>query len=315
MRFKDPRAAFSLLELLATLSTLLILVSLLTPAVQQVREGARRSICSSRLKELSLACQLFESAKRCLPPGYNGPEQGDFLDLQSTSWVGSNGYLLPYIAGSSSSKLQLSGGPAWWLGEGQQHDSHAAFYSRNLSGFTCPSDGQGESMLLLATFVKGLSPNSLLLGSHNNASSNIRSGRANYFGSMGANGKVGFPSFDKLAGPFFNRSRTKMRDISDGTSHTILYGEGTGRWANSSSHTGRESQLHWCAGPLSTRSIGVASSSSYDQFDSLHPGGVVYAFCDGSTTFLTHDIDQGLREALGSMAGDEIVATRQLSGR
>ena len=119
---------FTLIELLVVIAIIAILIALLLPAVQQAREGARRTQCRNNLKQIGLAIHNYESTFSCFPPG--GIEDSN----PGTSGIGAGGFtlILPYIDQSNSYNL-------YNFNENYSTPYNQAVLNQQVTSLLCPS--------------------------------------------------------------------------------------------------------------------------------------------------------------------------------
>src|SRR5262245_708830 len=149
------RRGFTLIELLVVIAIIAVLIGLLLPAVQKVREAANRMSCSNNLKQVALAAHNYQSTYNKLPPGYLGPIPNEKSDgSPDIQWIGLFAFLLPYIEQDNVYKQiqtvwdvtsygNSAGTPAtgnWWLNNNQNWTiAHA-----RIKSLVCPSHNPYE---------------------------------------------------------------------------------------------------------------------------------------------------------------------------
>ena len=289
---RTPRG-FTLIELLVVIAIIAILIGLLLPAVQKVREAAARMSCTNNLKQIALSSHSFDSAYGYLPPAISYAVK----DTANPHWsgatnqgsmIGTLAYLLPYMEQDNIFRLiptQLmalppAGGTRWW-GDGA---AFAAAGSK-VRPFMCPSDGGIEATPTSGIWAYKFTYNTTIYAASFGPTTNL--GRTNYASSAGAIGDAASSAFyAKWKGPYIPGSKTTIISITagDGTSNTIAFGETLG---------GTEQNSHknsWMGGSnlptawgLTTYSPQVSGSGpQWYNFSSNHGQLVNFAMCDGS---------------------------------
>jgi prepilin-type N-terminal cleavage/methylation domain-containing protein len=322
---QSARRGFTLVELLVVIAIIGILMAALLPAIQQARESARRIDCSSRIRQIGLAARNYESIKKVFPPGYlgmlppadvNGP--GGF----NQQWTGVIPHLLPFMEAktvyiqiqANLLKTDLKGYPAWW----NDNDAWAAAQTR-ISPLLCPSaptmvPSKGTFILLhnypdTTTFPGGIALTfDATYFPHDDMGELVGGLLAltDYLGCAGEWGTTGaaqyFPNEERHRGIFTNRSKTRIADIKDGASKTLLFGEEYGDPFSDEYSFG----YAWMGcGGMDTQA-GLTDGKWY-AFGSKHPGIVNFCYADGSVHQLQKEISPDVLNALGGMADSDAI--------
>jgi len=317
LAFGRSRKGFTLIELLVVIAIIAILIGLLLPAVQKVREAAARTQCINSLKQMGLGLHNYNDTYGQLPEGNHEwvntataqapPRQG------SWSW---QAYILPFMEQDNAYKEAQT----FKDGGGSNYYSwYSPTTSRGMKIYTCPSDPRGVLV------VPGAS---IGLPGHDQ-------GLTMYLGNSGtvsaANGQGN--------GVLFNGSKVKINQITDGTSNTFLVGERPpnsnlefGWWFAAYGYDGRGNgdcimtsndtaiatyfMANYPAGPCETTNpalkIGLQQGKVNVGCDaahywSLHPGGALFLMGDGSARFVSYT-NNNIIPAMSTRAGGEVAA-------
>lgn len=292
---------FTLIELLVVIAIIAILVSLLLPAVQQAREGARRAQCKNNLRQIGLALQNYHSSFNIFPPGY---VSGAPYPATTNGW-GWCAMLLPHLDQTNlydtiDFKLPL------------EHLTNQAAVATKLPFFLCPTDQIGSGIFEI-TDATG----SVVVAS---------AAAASYAATVGddsseADGLTG-------NGVFYRNSGTRISEIRDGTSTTVLAGERAWGFSNGT-WSGAPNNGLCRAGTFNPWMYATANSPVFvlvhnnfiniltdsdgglDDFSSFHAGGAQFVMADGSVRFIISITADGpLRRAfwgMGTRSGREVV--------
>ena len=267
-----------MVELLVDVAIIGILVALLLPAVQKAREAARRAGCQNNLRQLGLAALNYESGRSAFPIGCVEC-RAKASPPRFISWIAR---LLPMLEEASIHDQIDFDRPMW-------DPANQAATANTIQSLLCPSTEDASL----------------------HAASGLWRERAftDYGGLYGVEG-VGHDEKDLSAtqtlakphlGVMLFETPTRLRQISDGTSHTAFVAEmqlrrvgGECEWANGHQLFAQERET-----PVN------AASGLGNDIGGPHPGGALAAFCDGHVEWLDESLDQAVLNALLTRSGGE----------
>ena len=296
----EQRKAFTLLELLVTLAIVLILVSLVLPAVQRAREAARSARCLANLRQIGVALHSYYSTHQIWPCGWVLENPFEATD-NGWGWLA---MLLPQMDGRQLYNGLNFDRPVW-------SEANRTVRERLFEGFICPSDryvGPVPLVALRSRFGAAGATRSDEFTGDEELVTMYRMGPSSYVGVFGPRDPDDVAYQPVSEGTFFLNSAVGAQHLFDGTSATVIVGERAsfrlpGTWAGMDPRD--------IEGP--ERVVGFGAHSPSDpyadeaEFSSRHPGRVHFLFGDGGARAISITIDEPVMRALTTRAGGELV--------
>lgn len=303
---------FTIVELLVVIAIIAVLVVILLPAVQAARAAARRATCASHLRQLALAVAQFEAGERRLPIGFLGPwdKNGNGFDDQAEApdtwqWDFSNVGLLPVLLPFFEENTLHSRLDPALLRQRTAKSAGESYYGYwavpetlgaacdPIPVLRCPAAISGEQEFIIDTTFPYESSSGPVVEIRGRREDNL--GRSNYVGVSGVYGNT--PTGRKWTGVFVNRRARRIREISDGTSNTIMLGENA-------------AAIGWigAAGWPVMNGLGTEPTFDPPRFSSGHGNIVLFTSVDGAVRPVRTDIEQSVLDALSGIADGEAVA-------
>jgi prepilin-type N-terminal cleavage/methylation domain-containing protein/prepilin-type processing-associated H-X9-DG protein len=318
---RSGHGGFTLIELLVVIGIIAVLIGLLLPAVQKVREAAARAQCLNNLKQIALAAHNYHGNHGQFPTGARPSVTVNGIPTQGTNvWV----ELLPYIEQGNLYRK-------WDFADNRNNVARGrdATQAQVLKILLCPSDRLPDPVWELTQFYPVLPLPPWSFGFY---------GMSSYGGNAGKRSVMtgGLPDLPRLSkdGVIFVGSHVRLEDITDGSSNTLLFGErfhfdpeyerqrplvwpdgppmaGWGRWGFVANQGASGNISLSTPQPINYRVPPGGDFSALEDracvFGSGHPGGANFAFADGSVRFLSNSTPLATLQALSTCCGGEVV--------
>jgi prepilin-type N-terminal cleavage/methylation domain-containing protein/prepilin-type processing-associated H-X9-DG protein len=313
-RLSHCHRAFTLIELLVVIAIIAILIGLLLPAVQKVREAAARLKCQNNLKQIGIAMHAYHDAMNEFPAPRGVTKAGQFVSSLATAGslfvpgygdqnIGGWMYrLLPYVE-QSNLHAQALGGATFAAAQAKL----ISVWGSSVPLYQCPSDPRAGQQYVEGTVKYNLTGYAGVTGTDE--------------AGTGGNAKNGlFAVGSASSGP---KISVRIASVTDGTSNTVAVGERPpsadlrwGRWFHADTHsllgypnfaTNSMFTNIPCITPRLYDADKLNDPCAWTHYWSVHSGGANWLLADGSVRFLGYASGQKVLPALATIAGGEVL--------
>jgi prepilin-type N-terminal cleavage/methylation domain-containing protein len=298
--------AFTLIELLVVIAIIAILIALLLPAVQQAREAARRTQCRNNMHQMGLALHNYHDAHSCFPPGVISGFGGvmcSYPNCSNLNWPSINvatwaALILPFMDETAIYNA-INFSQASVAGTAAIAVANETAGCQGLAQYMCPTAGDptinwGESWW------------------PDNQGASISYGAVRGSAPSSTNPDTG------IFGPC---TRTRMRDVRDGTSNTFLVGEARDflrpyyniGWLSPTFGALRSARACLAMAGINSPRCNLSATDASTlkrcmmSFGSQHEGGAFFVFADGQARFISENVDLTVFQSLCTRACNELV--------
>lgn len=316
------RLGFTLIELLVVIAIIAILIALLLPAVQQAREAARRASCKNKVKQVALALHNYHETHRVFPPAGISYGWCTASSTQSPDKTTHNknglSLLLPFL-----DQAPLYNNINQETANSAQNTGYCCSYAGSgtpLAGN--PADNADEMTVLLDVFLCPSDPGTTHLGTGAPYGTSVAPGPAKTNYELSTDQTISCDLWAAQSSQsrkiFGENSRSRISDIKDGSSNTIMVCETTRTVANGEPPawgmrgwvtTGGDVDpgINVWDVPTGSTTPTLGNLNSWGQVGSLHVGGAHFGLGDGAVRFISENTDLTVLRRLGTMADGAVV--------